>query len=208
MIREDRIKSFSNSLLRISKSKSFSICRITHKSKHTFISKLCKSRKINRISNNRSIVHLKVSAANMYKRIYYHPVTGEFIPGGWLYYTNPAVPWSVNFGANFNITKGYRYDEQTSKLINKNNICATVNASGNIRLTPKMNINMSTGYDFVAKAITTTQFSATYDLHCFNISVSWVPTGKWKSYSFRIAANASALTDLLRFKKSDSYWDN
>ena len=56
--------------------------------------------------------------------------------------------------------------------------------------------------------ITTTSISATYDLHCFNISVSWIPTGKWKSYSFRIAANAAALADLLRFKKSDSYWDN
>lgn len=146
--------------------------------------------------------------ANMYKRIYYHPVTGEFIPGGWLYYTNPNVPWSLNFGANFNISRGYSYNEETAVLSKKNNITATLNASGNIKLTPKMNINLSTGYDFIAKAITTTQLSATYDLHCFNISVSWVPTGKWKSYSFRIAANASALADLLRFKKSDSYWDN
>ena len=56
--------------------------------------------------------------------------------------------------------------------------------------------------------LTTTQFSATYDLHCFNISVSWVPTGTWQSYSFRIQANAAALADLLRFKKSSSFWDN
>ena len=66
----------------------------------------------------------------------------------------------------------------------------------------------STGFYLMALRITTTQFSATYDLHCFNISVSWVPTGTWKSYSFRIAANASALADVLRFKKSSSYWDN
>ena len=71
-----------------------------------------------------------------------------------------------------------------------------------------MNITMSSGYDFVARQITTTSFSASYDLHCFNIAVSWIPTGNWKSYSFRIAANAAALADLLRFKKTDSYWDN
>ena len=35
--------------------------------------------------------------ADHYQRIYYHPITGEYIPGGWLYYTNPNVPWSVNF---------------------------------------------------------------------------------------------------------------
>ena len=56
--------------------------------------------------------------------------------------------------------------------------------------------------------ITTTQMSFSYDLHCFNIAVSWVPLGTYKSYSFRIAANAAALADLLRFKKSSSYWDN
>ena len=37
---------------------------------------------------------------------------------------------------------------------------------------------------------------------------SGVPTGMYQSYSFLIAANASALSDLLRFKKSSSYWDN
>ena len=71
-----------------------------------------------------------------------------------------------------------------------------------------MSINLSTGFDFVARKMTATQLSATYDLHCFNISVSWIPTGTYKSYSFRIAANAASLADLLRFKKSSSYWDN
>ena len=79
--------------------------------------------------------------------------------------------------------------------------------SGNIKLTPRMSINASSGYDFIAKKITTTQISATYDLHCFNIAVSWVPLGTWQSYSFKIAANAASLADLLRFKKSSSYWD-
>ena len=60
----------------------------------------------------------------------------------------------------------------------------------------------------MAARLTTTQIAATYDLHCFNISVSWVPTGNWQSYSFIIAANAASLADLLRFKKSSSYMDN
>ncbi|HAZ74096.1 MAG TPA: hypothetical protein DCW53_01815, partial [Rikenellaceae bacterium] len=68
--------------------------------------------------------------------------------------------------------------------------------------------NLNTGFDFVAKKITTTQLSANYDLHCFNISVSWIPLGTYKSYSFTIAAKASTLADLLKFKKSSSYWDN
>ena len=130
------------------------------------------------------------------------------MPGGWLYYTNPNAPWSINFNALFSLSRSYSYDATLQQLMKKDRITATLNAAGNIRLTPKMSINISTGFDFMAKKLTTTQFSATYDLHCFNISVSWVPLGTWKSYSFRIAANAAALADLLRFKKSDSYWDN
>jgi len=139
--------------------------------------------------------------ADYYQRIYYHPTTGEYIPGGWLYYTNPDVPWSLNFSYSLAYTKNYAPNS-------KDNINQTLGINGNLKLTPKMNINFSTGFDFSAMNITTTQLSATYDLHCFNISISWVPFGKWQSYSFRIAANAAALADLLRYKKSSSFWDN
>ena len=141
-----------------------------------------------------------------YQRIYEHPVTGEYIPGGWLYYTNPNSPWSLNFSYSFSYAKQYAYTND--QLTVKNNFTQTLSLSGNLKLTPKMALTASSGFDLMALKITTTQFSATYDLHCFNIAVSWVPTGTWKSYSFRIAANASALSDLLRFKKSSSYWDN
>ena len=134
-------------------------------------------------------------------------MTGEFIPGGWLYYTNPNVPWSVNFSYSFRVTRNYGFDNETQKMTVKNSFSNTLNLSGNIKLTPKLSLNATTGFDFVAMKMTTTQISATYDLHCFNISVSWVPTGTWQSYSFRIAANAAALADILRFKKSSSFWD-
>ena len=147
------------------------------------------------------------SAADYYQRIYTHPVTGEYIPGGWLYYTNPNVPWSMNFSYTYSCSKMYRYDTAAARLTEKNNVTQSLRFNGNIKLTPKMSLDATSGYDIVAKKITTTQISATYDLHCFNIAVSWVPTGTWQSYSFRIQANAAALADLLRFKKSSSYWD-
>ena len=141
-----------------------------------------------------------------YQRIYYHPITGEYIPGGFVYYMNPNSPWSVNLSYSFSYAKTYQYSN--NQLLENKRFTQTINASGNVKLTPRMSINASSGFDIMAMRITTTQISATYDLHCFNIAVSWVPTGQWKSYSFRIAANASALADLLRFKKSSSYMDN
>ena len=145
-------------------------------------------------------------AASYYQRYFYHPVTGEFIPGGWLYYTNPNAPWSLSLSYSFSCNMRYNWEDNV--LVPKSNITQTVQASGNIKLTPRMSINASSGFDLQAMKITTTQFSFQYDLHCFNISVSWVPTGTWASYQFRIAANASALADILQLKKSSSYWDN
>ena len=148
------------------------------------------------------------SEANTYQRIYYHPITGEYIPGGYVYYMNPNAPWSLNFSYSFNYAKSYTYMSTTKELVTNRKFTQTLNISGNVKLTPRMSIQATTGFDFMAMQVTSTQISATYDLHCFNIAISWVPMGMYKSYSFRIAANASALADLLRFKKSESYMDN
>ena len=144
--------------------------------------------------------------ADHYTRIYYHPITGEYIPGGWLYYMNPNVPWSVNFNYSFNFRRGYQFSN--GKAINKDTFTQTLGLSGNVKLTPRLSMNLSTNFDLMALKMSATQLSATYDLHCFNINVSWIPNGQWESWSFRIQANAAALADLLRFKKSSSYWDN
>ncbi len=146
--------------------------------------------------------------ANSYQRIYYHPLTGEYIPGGYVYYMNPNSPWSLNFSYSFNYAKSYTYQASTKELVTNRRFTQTLQISGNVKLTPRLSIQASSGFDFMAMKFTSTQFSASYDLHCFNIAVSWVPMGMYKSYSFRIAANAAALADLLRFKKSDSYMDN
>lgn len=143
--------------------------------------------------------------ADYYRRIYYHPLTGEYIPGGWLYYTNPNVPWSLNFNYSFSMSRSYSY--ANNQLSKKDSYTQTLGVQGNIQLTPKMSVQAQSGWDFTAMKMTTTQFSFRYDLHCFNISVSWVPSGMYQSYSFLISANAAALADLLRFKKSTSYWD-
>jgi hypothetical protein len=146
------------------------------------------------------------SPADNYTRIYYHPITGEYIPGGWLYYTNPNCPWSVNFNYSFRYSRNYQYaNEQMSKV---HNYTQTLGVSGNIKLTKALSMQLTTNFDLMALKMSATQLSATYDLHCFNINVSWIPNGKWESWSFRIQANAAALADILRFKKSSSYWDN
>ena len=121
-------------------------------------------------------------------------------------YTNPNVPWSVNFNYSYSYRKAYQFSND--QVITKHTHTQTLGISGNVKITPRLSMNLSTNFDLMAMKMSTTQLSATYDLHCFNINVSWIPTGQWESWSFRIQANAAALADLLKFKKSSSYWDN
>lgn len=143
-----------------------------------------------------------------YNAVYYHPLTGEYIPGGWIYYTNPNSPWSVNMSMTFSCNMRYQYDKEKDTLVTKPNFTSTLSLSGNIKITNALSVNASTGFDFVAMKMSPTQLSASYDLHCFNMQISWVPFGQWKQWSFTIAANAAALADLLRIRKSSSMYDN
>ncbi|MDE5732736.1 MAG: hypothetical protein K2H95_06870, partial [Bacteroidales bacterium] len=111
--------------------------------------------------------------ADHYTRIYYHPVTGEYIPGGWLYYMNPNVPWSVNFNYSFSYRKSYQYSN--GQAIGNRNFTQTLGISGNVKLTPRLSLQMSTNFDIMAFRLSSTQLTASYDLHCFNINVSWIP---------------------------------
>lgn len=141
-----------------------------------------------------------------YMKVYYHPVTGEYIPGGWIYYMNTDAPWSLNVNYNFSYSKSYSY--ANNQLNIKNQFTQTLGVAAQLKFTKDLAINLNTGFDFTKMKLSTTQLTATYDLHCFAISVSYVPSGKWAQWSFRIAAKASALADLLQYKKSSSYWDN
>ena len=146
------------------------------------------------------------SQSSSYQRVYFNPVTGEYIPGGWVYYMDPNVPWSINMNYNYSYSRSYQYANE--QLLQKNNHMMTLGLAGQLRLTDAFNISVNSGVDLIKMKLTTTQLNATYDLHCFAISVSWVPNGQWESWSFRIAAKASALADLLQYKKNASYWDN
>ena len=69
------------------------------------------------------------------------------------------------------VCRGYQFSN--GQKITKNNYMQTLNLNGNIKLTPRLSLNMSTGFDLMALKMTTTQLSARYDLHCFNIDLAW-----------------------------------
>ena len=83
----------------------------------------------------------------------------------------------------------------------------TMNFSGNLRISEGWNINFSSGYDFNYHKLSMTTMSLSRDLHCFSMSCS-VVISPYTSYNFTFAANASTLTDALKWKKQSSYSSN
>lgn len=122
-------------------------------------------------------------------------------------YLKFQMPWS------FSISYGINMREDTSAEINPENMrypykfTHTLNFSGNLRIAQGWNINFSSGYDFNYKRLSMTTASLNRDLHCFSMSCSMVLM-PYRSFNFNFQADASALRDVLRWRKQSSYSTN
>ncbi len=112
-------------------------------------------------------------------------------------YVNFNVPWSMRIAYNFYYTKS-----RDESRINQN-----LTMSGNLTLTKNFAITYSTGYDFRSKEITMTRIGIRRDLHCWEMSFNWIPTGYLKSWDFTIRVKASVLQDL-KYERRKDYHDN
>ncbi len=112
-------------------------------------------------------------------------------------YARFDVPWSLRMAYNFS----YR------KPAFESDISQTMTFSGDLRLTPKMAINYSTGYDFGQHEITMSRVGISRDLHCWEMNFSWIPIGYMKSWNFTIRAKAGLLNDL-KYERKKDYHEN
>ena len=112
-------------------------------------------------------------------------------------YYNFDIPW--NFGFNYSVN-------YSNNGVRKN-VTQTLGFNASVNLTPKWGITFTSGYDFIAKKLTTGVFTLTRDLHCWQMSFNWVPIGFRKSWSFNISVKSALLRDL-KYDKQSSYYDN
>ena len=114
------------------------------------------------------------------------------------------MPWSLSLSYSFNIR------EDRTKPINRYSMrypytyTHNINANGNIKISNNWSLSFNSGYDFQAKEITQTSCTISRDLHCFNLSASLSPFGRWKYYNVTIRANASILQDLKYEQRSQT----
>ena len=103
------------------------------------------------------------------------------------------IPWDLRFA--YSLT--YRNNIQQRELSNN-----SLMFSGNVELTPKWKIGLSSGYDFKGKGFTYTQLRFDRDLNSWRLNFDWVPFSDRASWNFFIGIKSSLLSDLKYEKRS------
>lgn len=119
-------------------------------------------------------------------------------------YYDFSLPWNLGFTYSINYGISYVNNGTTGY---KKNVQQSINFNGNINLTPKTGITFQGGFNISEGELTTSSITITRDLHCWQMSFSWIPFGFHRSWSFNIGVKAASLADL-KYDKSQSMYDN
>jgi lipopolysaccharide assembly outer membrane protein LptD (OstA) len=105
------------------------------------------------------------------------------------------IPWDMTLA--YSLT--YTNLERESK-ISGNSLMVSVNMD----ITPKWKGGVSTGYDFVQKGVTFTQFRFERDLLSWRMAFNWSPLGTNSNWNFFIGIKSGVLSDIKWNKRSTS----
>ena len=119
-------------------------------------------------------------------------------------YYDFSMPWNLGFNYSVNYSLSYVNNGTTGV---KRNVTQTLGFNGSITFSQKMGATLSGGYDISNGKLTATSISISRDLHCWQMSFSWIPFGYYKSWNFHIGVKAGSLADL-KYDKSQSMYDN
>ena len=113
---------------------------------------------------------------------------------------NSNFPWDCRVDYNLDLRKNWLSETQRDTLI----MSQSARIRGSVRIAERWRFDVNGGYDLVNRELTPTQLDVYLDLHCWELSVNWVPIGIRKSIYLRLNIKASMLKDLkLEFRDSD-----
>lgn len=103
------------------------------------------------------------------------------------------LPWDMTLAYSLTYSNNRR-----EQKISGNSVMISMNTD----LTPKWKIGVSTGYDFVQKGVTFTQFRFERDLLSWRMDFNWVPFGNNAYWGFFIGIKSGVLSDIKWDKRS------
>lgn len=102
-------------------------------------------------------------------------------------YYNYKIPWNLNLS----YTMTYANQSRQSQIASH-----SIMFSGDVELSPRWKVGISSGYDLANQGFTFTQLRFNRDLGSFNMSLNWTPIGPRESWFFFIGIKANMLRDL------------
>ncbi len=97
------------------------------------------------------------------------------------------IPWDLRLAYSGTYSNSNRQNEITNN---------SLMFSGNIELSPRWRLGVSSGYDFRNKGFSLTQFRFSRDLKSFEMSFNWTPFGQFERWFFKINIKSTILKDL------------
>ena len=98
-----------------------------------------------------------------------------------------SLPWEFRFSLFMQSDKSNPLDPETITLFN---------AAAKTELTKNWQMAVNTGYDFQNRELVLPMLQFTRNLHCWQMSVQWVPFGQFRSYALEIGLKAPELKDI------------
>jgi hypothetical protein len=128
-----------------------------------------------------------------------NPEQSEAIGNRYAMYTDFNIPWNLDINYTVGVSKSFLVKSQKDTI----ELNQSLMVSGDINLTAKWRIGLSSGYEFRTNEITYTSFDIFRDLHCWEMRLNLIPFGPRKSYNFALNVKASVLQDLKLVRRKD-----
>ena len=121
--------------------------------------------------------------------------TGTYDDDGYLIWN---VPWSLNI--SYSMRYQYKSFNKEKREFNRG-ITHSATFSGTIQPTKGWNFSFNGSYDLNLNKVTYMNINASRDMHCWTLTASLNPLGRFASFNVNIAVKSSMLSDL-KYQKS------
>ena len=118
-------------------------------------------------------------------------------------YLDFTIPWSMYVAYNLSYSQLYTIGGPPDSYNH------SITYNGDISLSPNWKVQYSSGFNLSQKIITYTRFGITRDLHCWVMSLNWIPPipgSYYASYNFQLNVKSSVLQDL-KITKNRMWFD-
>lgn len=118
---------------------------------------------------------------------------------------SPYSPYYAKYAFPFDLRIAYDYT--TRRNIDEYDAIQTISFTGSFEPTNKWRTQYTINYDLANSEVGFTNIKFIRDLHCWEFSFDWTPTGARKGFFFSLRARATELQSL-KVDKQSNFWDN